>query len=122
MEYSGSCGYSVPLLSGSDKESLALVVDTFVFAHQDFTADRADEYLLADSATRVLTAGDMKGFSKENLRLARNEIFARHGYVFKSEELQAYFLQQPWYKPALAYTGDLTDIEKQNVAMIKALE
>ncbi|MFQ3544424.1 YARHG domain-containing protein [Halobacillus rhizosphaerae] len=122
MEYSGSCGYSVPLLSGSDKESLALVVDTFVFAHQDFTADRSDEYLLADSATRVLTAGDMKGFSKENLRLARNEIFARHGYVFKSEELQAYFLQQPWYKPALAYTGELTDIEKQNVAMIKALE
>ena len=37
--------------------------------------------------------------NKTKLRLMRNEVYARHGYIFKDTELQKYFLSQLWYKP-----------------------
>lgn len=33
------------------------------------------------------------------LRLLRNEFFARRGYIFRSPELNEYFLRQRWYNP-----------------------
>ena len=37
--------------------------------------------------------------SSEQARMMRNEIFARHGYVFKDKYLSEFFGQQKWYKP-----------------------
>jgi hypothetical protein len=36
--------------------------------------------------------------SAEQARLMRNEIFARHGYIFKDLELSKYFKKTSWYK------------------------
>ncbi|GEM_PF-4733352 len=33
------------------------------------------------------------------IRLMRNEIYARHGYVFNDKSLNVYFHKQSWYKP-----------------------
>lgn len=41
----------------------------------------------------------LKELSKENLRILRNYVFAKHGYIFKSKDLQAYFEQFNWYIP-----------------------
>ena len=59
-------------------------------------------------------------FDSELLRIMRNEIYARHGYVFSSADLKAYFSKQPWYKP-LNNNGavKLTPIENLNVELIK---
>lgn len=38
------------------------------------------------------------------LRLARNEIFARHGRIFTADDLQLYFTEKSWYTPK--YTPD----------------
>ena len=35
--------------------------------------------------------------SKEELRILRNSIYAKYGYVFKSEDLIQYFQKFPWY-------------------------
>ena len=59
------------------------------------------------------------------LSLIRNEIFARHGYVFKKEEYRNYFNSMPWYTPNPSFSGsvnDLNSIEKYNVELIKSLE
>jgi hypothetical protein len=57
------------------------------------------------------------------VRLLRNEIFARHGRVFKDKALQAYFSSMPWYKPNAAFDDSmLTAIEKANVATLLAHE
>ena len=37
------------------------------------------DYILPDSSSRILSDSEVSGLSKEELRLARNEIFARHG-------------------------------------------
>lgn len=40
----------------------------------------------------------MEGMSAEECKLARNEIYARHGRKFNDEELQAYFDACDWYE------------------------
>ena len=55
------------------------------------------EYLLADSDSRYLTEDDLAGFTAEQCRLARNEIYARRGRRFKDPALQRYFDSLSWY-------------------------
>ncbi|MEP6919970.1 MAG: YARHG domain-containing protein [bacterium] len=40
----------------------------------------------------------LKGLSLHELRLLRNEIYARHGRAFRAAWLQQYFWSQPWYE------------------------
>ena len=63
------------------------------------TADTAsDEYILPESDQRLLTDEDVAGLTLQQLNYARNEIFARHGYIFSSDELNAYFATKSWYE------------------------
>lgn len=57
------------------------------------------------------------------LKLMRNEIFARKGYVFSNPELNKYFRSCAWYKPLDDNSKvKLTPIEQLNVALIKYQE
>ena len=85
-----------------------------------------NEYALPDSAKRKLKKSDLKGLSKEELRIARNEIYARHGRMFDDKKLQKYFDSQSWYDgtvPASEFSEDvLSSVEKKNVAFIRQFE
>lgn len=85
-----------------------------------------NEYVLPDSAKRKLKKSDLKGLSKEELRVARNEIYARHGRKFDDKKLQKYFDSQSWYEgtvPASEFSEDvLSSVEKKNVAFIRQFE
>ena len=59
----------------------------------------AEGMLIPDSDSKKLTEDDLKGLSKEDLRIARNEIYARHGRKFADKELQDHFNQKEWYSP-----------------------
>ena len=62
-------------------------------------------------------------FSKDQLRLMRNEILARHGWRFQSKDLQEYFGSQPWYKPGNDNQAvKLHVIEQLNIQLIKSEE
>jgi len=80
------------------------------------------EYIIKGSDTRYLTDSDLSALSKEQLAIARNEIFARHGYVFKTQNYIDYFTSKSWYKPDPNYTGNLSAIEEYNVNLIKKYE
>jgi len=57
------------------------------------------------------------------LRIIRNEIFARHGYIFKSQDLKDYFSSKDWYKPKFENVDSyLTDDEKQYIQVIRNAE
>jgi hypothetical protein len=73
------------------------------------------------ASQRLLTVDDLRGLSKQELRIMRNEIYARHGRKFKSQDLRDYFSAQDWYKP-LYDEVPLNDIEKKNVAFIQKYE
>lgn len=56
------------------------------------------QYILPESASRYLTMEDLEGLTKEECRIARNELFARHDRLFTDQELQAYFNSLDWYQ------------------------
>jgi hypothetical protein len=72
---------------------------------------------------RPLTSADLEGRTADELRILRNEIYARHGYVFKSEELAVRFKKESWYRETPAFNpASLTGVEKANVALLKKTE
>ena len=94
---------------------------------QDTQVEKDSTYILPDSNSRKLTRADLQGLSKEKLRLARNEIFARHGMIFGVPDLDAYFGEKSWYKPTYSYDDfydkvEMSAIEEANVALINQVE
>lgn len=92
-------------------------------SYYDNNAIDESEYKYEYLRKREMTYDDVEGKSAEELRLMRNYIFARRGYIFESEDLKEYFEQFSWYVP-LYYdvTPRLSDIEKYNVNFIKEYE
>ena len=65
----------------------------------------------------------LRGLTLHELRLLRNEIFARRGRRFGADWLQLYFDQQDWYEPSpKGRQEELTEIEKQNAETIQRQE
>lgn len=79
--------------------------------------------LREEIATKPKTVDDFSGLFTEDLRLLRNEIYARHGRIFKTKILNDYFSEQSWYKPDPNYSDSmLTKIESENLKAIKEAE
>src|SRR5215212_8646517 len=72
---------------------------------------------------RAITEQMMRGLSLHELRLLRNEIYARHGRMFRAEWLQQYFFFQPWYAPDENFKDEqLSGNDKLNVETIVKYE
>ena len=62
---------------------------------------------------------DLQGKSLAELRILRNEIFARHGYIFKSQDLSDHFSKTDWYSPEHSDVNHLlTEQDKSQVELI----
>ena len=72
------------------------------------------------ASIEILTLEQLKDYTKEELRVMRNEIFARYGYVFKAGgEMEAYFQAREWYRGQHRNVDAfLTEIEKMNIKTI----
>lgn len=56
-----------------------------------------NDFIFYDSDTRYLTDEEVRGLSLQVVCYAKNEIYARRGRIFDSEELNDYFYSKPWY-------------------------
>jgi hypothetical protein len=79
-------------------------------------------YIFKDSNTKKLTRERILGIKKSLWPYARNEIYARHGYKFKTKAYADYFAKKSWYKPGGFSTGQLNEIEWYNMNLIKKYE
>ena len=83
-------------------------------------------YILPDSATRRLTQADVAGLTWEQCCLARNEIYARHGRIFQTPQIAAYFEAQSWYHgtvPGASFDNNtLSPIEHANADFLANYE
>lgn len=84
------------------------------------------EYILPDSDKRLIGREDLMNLSPEQCKIARNEIYARHGRKFKDAALQSYFDSCPWYsgriEPDSFSDSYLSEVEKKNRDTIVAFE
>ncbi len=87
----------------------------------------ADEYILPDSDSKIYTADELLALSVEDLRIARNEIYARHGVIFESDDLATHFNNTSWYEPSGVLAAEFDDsilnsYELQNIENILGAE
>jgi hypothetical protein len=85
------------------------------------------KYILPMSSKRKLKEKDLKKLGAKKLRIARNEIYARHGRMFQDQELQDYFDRKDWYTPSIAPedfsdAAELSKLERRNIAFIQKHE
>ena len=99
-----------------------------VLAWNNQSAEPEEDYvegafLLPDSDVHLYSEEELSIYDAETLALMRNEILARHGYVFKTDSYREYFAAQSWYEenPDFVY-DDLNAVEMENVELIKKLE
>lgn len=91
---------------------------------QDSSTD--GDYILEGSDSRYITEKEVENLSEAERRLAKNEIYARHGRMFDSADLQDYFESKSWYKgtvkPSDFDESVLNKYEKANIDLISSME
>ncbi len=99
------------------KPSVDLVLQARKFKYDP----KAGEYPKA--STKLLKAADVENMRPAELRIMRNEIYARHGYSFTLEDMQKHFATADWYMPVVLDVKDkLTATETKNAELIKRYE
>lgn len=83
-------------------------------------------YLAPDADIRYLEQTDTDGFTAQLYNYAKNEIYARHGRLFNSIELQNYFNSQDWYygfiQPDDFSDSVFNEYEKANLQYLSKME
>ena len=103
--------------------------DEYEFPHRLLT----DSFTLTESnpnygcydyvSNTLLHGSELNYYDKPTLRLMRNFILARRGYVFQSKDLKEYFGKEPWYRPAESNDEiRLSLLEQLNIELIKHRE
>ena len=91
-----------------------------------YNSSTSSEFVLANSSEEYLTMDDLNGLSADDCKIARNEIYARHGRMFNDESLQEYFNQCSWYEgfiqPDDFSQGMLNEVELANLQLISDYE
>jgi hypothetical protein len=103
--------------------------ETTTETFQYFKLDEEVGWIEAEGRTysfaseQLLSAEDVQAYNAEELNLIRNEIYAAHGYTFKSVALKKYFETKAWYLSLYSNVDEmLSDIEKQNIQLIRKAE
>lgn len=98
-------------------------IETDEFQPDAAAAAAEEDFIwLSDSSITLEDIID-HGYDNSDVRILRNAIFARHGYRFKSQDLQEYFSQFSWYIPRFDdVTSHLSEVERENIKFLKSLE
>jgi hypothetical protein len=117
------------------KKIMILIVffESIFLYGQDYSAwiDLSPEYYM--SGIELLNNGKQVGFqgwmyhvgrlNRTELRIFRNMIYAKHGYIFNSIDLQQYFSQFSWYSGTKTNVdNELTTNERSVIDFIRQIE
>lgn len=102
--------YQIPLNGAPSGSSQAPAPSSQPAQNQTFLSG---DYILPDVSTRFYSQSELAGLSKQQLYLARNEIYARLGRKFKNADLDRYFRAKSWYQPL--YEPDAFDAKGDGV-------
>ena len=85
------------------------------------------EWIFYDSDSRYLSEYELYGFTKDQCRFARNEIYARRGRKFDTKEVREYFESKSWYKGTIDSskfdsTVKFNPYESANIKLIEDYE
>lgn len=92
----------------------------------EIEADTRSEYIFPDMDTRYLTRDEVSKLSLQAVCYAKNELYARHGRKFLSQELKDYFNDKTWYEgtvdPDSFSPGVFNTYENDNLLLLVSAE
>lgn len=90
----------------------------------DYTnEDIEKDAFLFPSDSVLVTEGELEKLDDKTVELIKNEIYARHGYIFTNRALKKYFESFNWYEPSEEYSPNLLNpTEKANLKTIKKFQ
>ena len=117
--YKPSSGYDSKALTEVERKNLQ-VITTAQSRQRRLAISPGDMELFEN---KLITERMLKGLSLHELRLLRNEIYARHGRTFRAAWLQQYFWSQPWYEQKEDFQDEqVSGSDKLNVETIVRYE
>jgi hypothetical protein len=117
--YTPAAGYSPKDLNDIERKNLALI--EVIRRQQRRVAIAPGDMELFEN--KLIAESMLRGLSLHELRLLRNEIYARHGRIFKTMWIQQYFGFQPWYDPKDDFKDEeISGSDKTNIETIVAYE
>lgn len=85
--------------------------------------DAKDDQIFPDSSNRKLSRSELEGLTKAQAQECINDIYARHGYIFKDPEIKAHYDSQSWYagktSDAAAVEKAFNSTERDNIKLLK---
>lgn len=98
-------------------------------AHREIKVSEPDKRRL-NTSTQLLSEKDIEDLTPCEIKIMKNEIFARHGYDFhKNQFIERFFKSQRWYRKIRRKTRDerfvkshFSEIEQANVLFLKQHE
>ena len=110
--------------SGETIETIC-IMRNYEFEEADM--EDGSEYIFPDSDKKYLSEDEIRSVEVDKMALGRNEIFARHGYIFSDETYRQYFESLSWYEgtiPSDEFNAEeeFNDFEMKNVELIKQIE
>lgn len=90
----------------------------------DYTDEKIPkDAFLFPSDSVLITDEKLESLDDKTIELIKNEIYARHGYIFTDRALKKYFETFSWYKPNDDYSPKLLNqTEKANIKIIKKFQ
>lgn len=80
------------------------------------------DYIFHDSNQRYLSKSEISTLNKWNMEIALNEIYARYGRKFSSDDLSSYFNSKSWYSGTIDSKkfneSVFNDYERKNIDLI----
>jgi hypothetical protein len=117
--YRPATHYDPKGLSAIEQKNLQLI-DTIQKQQRRVAISPGDMELFEN---KLISDQMLRGLSLHELRLLRNEIYARHGRIFKTVWIQQYFGGQPWYDPKEDFKDeDISGSDKTNIETIVKYE
>ncbi|HMH45215.1 MAG TPA: YARHG domain-containing protein [Pyrinomonadaceae bacterium] len=117
--YTPAAQYNPKSLSDIERNNLTLI-DTIQRQARHVAIAPGDMELFEN---KLISDAMLRGLSLHELRLLRNEIYARHGRIFKTQWIQQYFGGQPWYDPKEDFKDEeISGSDKTNIETIVAYE
>lgn len=112
----------------TDKSEEIEINDTLSDNTSSEDSDYTDEKIPKDaflfpSDSVLITDEKLESLDDKTIELIKNEIYARHGYIFTDRALKKYFETFSWYKPNDDYSPKLLNqTEKANLKIIKKFQ
>ena len=71
---------------------------------------------------KLISSSDLEGMTRRETYMVINEIYARHGKIFKTDSIKEYFENQSWYEPvtadSVAIYAKFSEIERENLKTV----